>query len=550
MMREQLSNDRSDKVTFSMSHYPATNAEPLREISVGALLRDVVAQTPSNLALTEGAVGEGRTWTYAELLEVSERVAAMLLQQFEQNERVAVWGHNLPEWVVLEYACALAGLTLVTVNPTFRPFELRYVLEQSAASGVVAVSTDRDQRLLDIAQGVAGDVPSVREVLALDGICDWAASASAGRRLLPDVAPDAIAQIQFTSGTTGRPKGALLRHRSIVNNAWLYARRAGFTPAGTFLNPMPLFHTGGCVCCTLGPLSLGMNVVLPPAFDPDGVLSLLETNHVTDAGMVPAMLVAMLEHPHLAATDLSAWRVVTCGGATVPADLVRRVEAELGVRVSNTFGQTEASPVISQTYLDDSLEDKTETIGRPLEHAEIVDSEGHVVPVGVPGEICVRGYQVMAGYEAMPVETAAAIDADGFLHTGDLGVMDERGYLSIAGRLKDMIIRGGENIYPRETEDRLFEHSSIGEVAVIGTPDERLGETVVAVLRLVAGAAEPPVLELRAWCRQTLAPFKTPAQWFAVDQFPVTASGKVKKFELASSSRRASCGGSSDGTEV
>jgi fatty-acyl-CoA synthase len=383
-----------------------------------------------------------------------------------------------------------------------------------------------------VAEEVAAGLPGVRAVVDLAEVARVPRSAGP----LPEVTPDAIAQIQFTSGTTGRPKGALLHHRGLVNNARFFAERASLRPRTPFLNPMPLFHTAGCVSCTLGPLSRGMELVLMAAFEPGLALDLLESTRATGMGTVPTMALAMMERPDFTARDLAALDVLISGGATVPADMVRRIEATLGARMIIVYGQTEASPLISATRPDDSPDDKALTIGRPLPHAhcKIVDDHGATQPLGVPGEICVQGYQVMAGYEGLSEATAAAIDADGFLHTGDLGTMDERGYLTITGRLKDLIIRGGENIYPREIEERLFEHPDVSDVAVIGVPDERWGEVVAAVIRPVEGAM-PTAAGLHDWCRAALAPFKTPSRWFVVEQFPMTASGKVQKFVLTDS---------------
>jgi fatty-acyl-CoA synthase len=349
------------------------------------------------------------------------------------------------------------------------------------------------------------------------------------------VRPEDPAQIQYTSGTTGFPKGALLHHRGIVNNARLTALRFEVGDGDVWLNPMPLFHTGGCVLAALGTVWGRATHIPLLAFDPGLVLELIETERVDLMGGVPTMLIAMMEHPEFATRDLSSLRAVLSGGSTVPAELVRRIEAGIGVRFGIVFGQTEASPVITQTCLDDTPEDKAETIGRPQPQQEvkIVDPEsGQTVPVDAIGEICARGYNVMLGYFDMPEATAETVDADGWLHTGDLATMDERGYCRIVGRLKDMIIRGGENIYPREVEELLFTHPAVADVAVLGIPDPLMGEEVACVVRLAPGHDHVTAIDLRSFVRERLAPQKAPRRWAFVDEFPQTPSGKIQKFVL------------------
>jgi len=340
--------------------------------------------------------------------------------------------------------------------------------------------------------------------------------------------------IQYTSGTTGFPKGALLCHRGLVNNGADTADRMGFDPGDVFVTTMPLFHTGGCVCCVLGAVSKMATQVLVEVFDPAIVLELFATYRGNAMVGVPTMLIAMLEHPTFPSTDLSSVKTICSGGSTVPAPLVKRFEEKLGAQFTIVFGQTECSPVAAQTFTNDSIKDKAGTIGLPLPNMEtkIVDpNTGEIVPIGTIGEFCTRGYHVMHGYFDMPEATAAAIDADGWLHTGDLCAMDARGYCTVEGRLKDMIIRGGENIYPRELEELLFRHPKVGEVAVIGLPHEKWGEEVAAFIRPVAGAVIDKE-EMTAYMRASLAPHKSPKHWFVVEAFPLTGSGKIQKFKL------------------
>jgi fatty-acyl-CoA synthase len=349
------------------------------------------------------------------------------------------------------------------------------------------------------------------------------------------VSPDEPVQIQYTSGTTGFPKGAYLHHRGITNNSRFIAERLGMKPGDTYVNPMPLFHTGGCVMGVLGPVQQRATLVQLEAFDPGLMLELIETYRATHTLGVPTMLIALMEHPDFASRDLSTVTTVCSGGSTVPAELVRRIEHTLGVQFSIIYGQTEASPGITLMKPDDSPEDKSSTLGPVLPQTEVkvVDpGTGEIVPYGVPGELCARGYFVMLGYFDMPDKTAETIDADGWLHTGDLVSMDERGYTTITGRLKDMIIRGGENIYPREIEEHLFAHPKVAEVAVCGLPDEKWGEIVGAFIRDADPDDPASDAELHAYLRERLSPQKTPKAWYHLDEFPLTPSGKIQKFAI------------------
>jgi acyl-CoA synthetase (AMP-forming)/AMP-acid ligase II len=507
----------------------------LVDLTVGDALREAAAKAPQTTALVEGAVDPAgrRRWSYTELLEASERAARALLGRFAPGDRIAVWANNIPEWVILELAAALAGITVVTVNPALRRHELAYVLSQSRADGIFLVPAYRASRMAEMAQQVRGDLPALREVILF---ADWEAfcAEAAPDRALPTVSPHAAAQIQYTSGTTGSPKGAVLHHRGIVNNARLYTARLGLAPCNVQLSAMPLFHTAGCVMAVLGAVVTRGTLVLPPYFDPGLMLELIAAERPGTLAGVPTMLIGMLDHPGFATTDTSSIRQLCTGGAVVPPELVGRAEAAFGAPVSIVFAQTEASPVITQTSPQDSFEDRAHTVGRPLPQTQvkIIDpASGQTVAPGVIGELCTRGYHLMTGYFQDPEMTAAAIDADGWLHTGDLASMDERGYCKIAGRLKDMIIRGGENIYPREIERVLFGHPAVADVAVVGVPDATWGEQVAAFVRPAPGHTPDPD-ELVAYCREHLAPHKTPRYWTMLQEFPLTPSGKVQKFVL------------------
>jgi acyl-CoA synthetase (AMP-forming)/AMP-acid ligase II len=531
-----MSMKEGSMVALSTAQWTADRSWPILDLSVGGLLRAAAARAPEAIALVAGApdAGERRSWTYGELLEQSERAARGLLGRFSPGERVAVWANNIPEWVVLELAAGLAGVTLVTVNPALRAGELVHVLGHSRADGIFMVPEYRGTRMAEMLDSVRGDLPCLREVVSFS---DWGAFCASGSptERLPDVAPGDAAQIQYTSGTTGRPKGAVLHHRGIVNNARLtYLERLGAEPGLVQLSPMPLFHTAGCVMSVLGSIACAGTLVLPPFFEPGLVLEQVESEHAECLIGVPTMLIACLDHPRFVATDVSSIRVVLTGGAVVAPALVRRVEAGFEAPLSIVFAQTEASPVITQTAPDDDPADRATTLGRPLAQTEvkIVDvTTGATVAPNVVGELCTRGYHVMTGYFDDPAATAAAVDADDWLHTGDLASMDARGYCQIGGRLKDMIIRGGENIYPREIEQVLFEHEDVADVAVLGVPDPTWGEQVAAFIRPAAGRTPDPEA-LFAYCRERLAPYKTPRHWTILDAFPLTPSGKVQKYVL------------------
>jgi fatty-acyl-CoA synthase len=520
---------------LTTSYWPADTSVPILERTVGDILREVAASVPEQLALVAGMpqVADRRRWTYAQLLEEAKQVARALLGRLEPGECVAVWAPGLAEWVLLELGAALAGVILVTLNPAFRPRELEYVLKQSGASAIFLVSEFRGNQMAASLEQVRSNLPKLREIISFLQWEDFLASGSPSTPL-PAVLPDDAAQIQYTSGTTGFPKGALLHHRGIVNNARFCAQRLGVQPGEVWLNPMPLFHTAGCVLGVLGALQSQATQIPIPAFDPGLVFDLIERERVNVSCTVPTMLIALMEHPDFQRRNLSSLRLVFAGGTLVPAELVRRVESRLGVTFSIVFGTTECSPLLTQTWPDDALEDKATTIGQPLPQTEVKIADplsGEPVLIGSRGELCTRGYLVMKGYYEMPEATAAAIDGDGWYHTGDLASMDERGYCRVEGRLKDMIIRGGENIYPREIEDVLFTHPSVAEVAVIGVPDEKYGEVIAAFVRPVPGQ-QLGEEELVAFCRQQLAPFKTPLYWVFKEALPLTPSGKIQKYLL------------------
>ncbi len=523
-------------MALTLSHATGPAEPPVRDITVGGLLAEGAASVPDRIAIVEGIadVAARRQWTYAEFHEQSRQVAKALLARHRQGDRVAVWAHNIPEWLLLEFGCSLAGIVLVTVNPAYRASELQYVLTQSRAQTLFVVNDFRGNPMYATATDVQPACPDLETIVGFDDWNEFVASGSAFDGELPTIDPDDPIMIQYTSGTTGFPKGAYLRNVGLANNGEHTGRQMGVDDGGVFIVPMPLFHTGGSVCSVIGAVGTRSTIVLVEAFDPALVIELFETYGGTAMLGVPTMLIAMIEHPDFASADLSTVSAICSGGSLVPAPLVRRLEEQLGAPFTIVFGQTESSPVSSMTRPSDTIDDKAGTIGQPMPGVEvkIVDTDtGETLPIGEVGEYCTRGYHVMEGYFEMPDRTAEAIDADGWLHTGDHCAMDERGYCTIEGRLKDMIIRGGENIYPRELEDLLFGHDAVGEVAVVGLPDDKWGETVAAFIRPAPGHIVDKG-ELFDFLREHLSPQKTPKRWFAVDEFPLTGSGKIQKYKL------------------
>ena len=519
-------------LALTTSHAPAQSDMETREITIGALLREGAVARPDAEALVEIRQdgSEGRRWTYAELLADAEQLAHALSNRFAPGERVVIWSPNSPEWVLMEYACALSGLVLVTANPAFQARELAYVLEQSGAVALFLVEEFRGNPMGRIGAEVAASIPSVREVTDIESVALYAE----GVRLpaLPVVAPGDAAMIQYTSGTTGFPKGAVLNHRGLVNNARFYAGRCGATRETTWVNIMPMFHTSGCGMVTLGCLQAGCRMVLVSLFDPDVVLDQLEASNADIILGVPTMVMALLDAQETRPRDLSALKLVSCGGSMVAPELVRRVQNLMVAGFSTLYGQTEHCPVITQHHLSDSIDNICNTAGQPVAQTELSIrdiADNHPVVIGEIGEICARSPCVMLEYNDNPKATAETVDAEGWLHTGDLGRMDARGYVTVTGRVKEMIIRGGENHFPAEIENCLLEHASVAEVAIVGLPDPKWGEVIGAFIR---GTGPLDKAALHAHCRANMSPQKTPNVWVQVEDFPLTGSGKIQKFVL------------------
>jgi fatty-acyl-CoA synthase len=468
--------------------------------------------------------------SYAELFAAADAAARRLLSIAGPGERIGIWAPNSTEWVVIEYAAALAGLVLVPLNPALTDAELTDLIERSACVALFTVAEFRGRPLLDRATEVVG--PRVRRVLEL---ATWRAQWTSSPTVeLPVVTPDTPFLIQYTSGTTGAPKGAVLTQRAALNVGVLAGALLELGDGPVWCNPMPLHHVGGSVCVLLPVLAHGGTVVLTRSFDAGELLEMLERTSATVLGAVPTMLLALLDHPSFATRDLSALRLLQTGGSTVAPALIRRAETALGVRIVNAYGQSEA-PSAAQTRLTDSDDIKALTIGRPGLHREariVRTGTDETVGFGESGELLIRSPLTMTAYLDDPEQTATVFDENGWLHTGDLCSMAPDGVISIQGRIRDVIIRGGENIYPPEVENVLLQHPAISDVAVLGVPDERWGEQVGAVVRFRPGIP-PAWAELETYARGSLAGFKVPRIWRAVDDFPTTASGKIQKFRLA-----------------
>lgn len=518
------------------SLWPKDESVPLIDHTVGSLLTERAARHPDRLALIGTAHGTGspRRLTYGELHAEAAQVARALLRLARPGEFVALWAPNVVEWPIVQYGAALAGVTLVALNPVLRPHELAYAMNHSESVLLIHAERSRDYDLAAAVASVRDECPKLRHVVSLSTWDSWLASGDR-REELPDPDPDSPVMLQYTSGTTGKPKGVLLRHRSLVNVAKLTLEAAEAEPGSVAVNPLPMFHTAACVIGTLGPLWLGGCEVLIERFEPAAMLDVLRAERADVLFYVPTVLGALLETARGSAEPPPRLRTIMGGAANVPRAMIEAAERVFGAAVHNLFGQTELAPVLSMTRRGDSHDDLVGTVGRPIPQVDckIVDPDtGETRPLGVAGEICARGYQQLVEYLHDPQATARTVDTEGWVHTGDLGSMDERGMITLTGRLKDLIIRGGENIAPAEIESWLAEHETVLEAAVIAVPDEKWGETVGAVIRL---RSEPrPGLrdELEAHCRDRLAPYKVPQHWLFTGELPVTPTGKVQKFKL------------------
>jgi fatty-acyl-CoA synthase len=526
---------------LSYAHGVAT--EPLLGETIGDNLRRSARRFGAGEALVD--VPSGRRWTYRQFdADVDTLARALLGLGVAKGDRVGIWAPNVPEWVLVQYAAARVGAILVNVNPAYRTHELRYVLEQAEVSVLFATESFRTSNYRAMVDEVRPGCDSLAAVVYI-GTDEWTrllalADAVPAEELAAreaDLDFDDPVNIQYTSGTTGFPKGATLSHHNILNNGHLVAGRQGWSEADRVCLPVPLYHCFGNVLGALGATTHGACVVLPAAgFDARATLAAVEQERCTVLYGVPTMFIAELAEPEFGTFDLSSLRTGVMAGSPCPIEIMKRVVAEMGMtEVTIAYGMTETSPVATQSRRDDDLERRVSTVGTALPHVEIkiVDpATGLTVPRGEPGEFCTRGHSVMLGYWRMPERTAEAVDAARWMHTGDLAVMDDEGYVNIVGRIKDLVIRGGENIYPREIEEFLHTHPDVVDAQVIGVPDARYGEEVLAWVTLRDGAEPLTPAAVRDFCAGRLASYKIPRYVKVVTEFPMTVTGKVRKVEM------------------
>lgn len=477
-------------------------------------------------------------WTYRQLLDEVDKTARGLTSLgLRAGDRVGIWAASCTEWVLLQLACPKKGIVVVTVNPAYRATDLGYIIHKSNMLAIFHHSRDARADYDAILAEARASQTSALEFDIRIGTDSWSAMVGHGNDIPnPPVDPYAVANIQYTSGTTGNPKGILLTHHNVVNNAWFTALRLYLTEHDRICQTFPLYHCAGYASSSLTALISGATFVLPSRmFDPSATLQTIEEERVTLLYGVPSMFIAELEYPEFDRFDMTSLRAAIVGGAPCPIELMRRMTERLGVtQIYDIYGQTEASPIITMSTKDDGFELRATTIGCPMPNTEVKIADlltGETAPIGQQGELCARGYMVMEAYDGDSEATRRAIDADGWLHTGDLAIMRRDGYLNITGRAKDMILRGGENIYPREIENLLHTHPKVADAHVFGIPDEKLGEIVVAWIRHKPGDVATEN-EIYAFCRGKFAHFKVPQHVRFVNEFPLTASGKVQKFRM------------------
>ena len=518
-----------------MLSYSQGRGYPLLEITIGEQLRRTAERIGDSLAVVSCHQSCRLTW--AELDALADRVAQGLWSLgIRKNDRVGVWSSNCVEWVMLQMGCARAGAILVNINPAYRSHELRFTLRKSRMKALFLWRADAraDYQAL-LREATDGQSLELQHSIYFDSR-GWQELLDARGETSSDLQPQDIANIQYTSGTTGLPKGVMLTHHNQVNNGLLLTRGMRYTEKDRICIPVPLYHCFGCVIGNMAALTSGAAMVFPNwTFDPRATLSTVQAEKCTSIYGVPAMFIAELGLPGFSSFDLSTLRTGMMAGAPCPVEIMKRVVGEMHCpQLTIGYGQTESTPVVTMSEVDDPLELRVSTVGKALPCTEMKIAsviDGSTLPVGEQGEVCARGYMVMKGYDDEPEATARAIDADGWLHTGDLGVMCSDGYIHLTGRAKDMIIRGGENIYPREIEEFLYTHSKVAEVQVVGLPNECLGEVVLAWIRLRPGETATDG-EIREFCKGKIAHFKIPEYIRFVDAFPTTVTGKVQKFKI------------------
>jgi len=534
--------------------------QPLLERTIGDCFDEIVERYSDRPGLI--VRHQNVRWSYRQFHnEVNAFAAGLLKLGIHKGDRVGIWGPNSNEWAVTQFATAKIGAIMVCINPAYRLQELEYALTKAGCCALVTAASFKTSEYLRMLQTLApeldecepgkltcGKLPKLKTIIrmgedAAPGMYNFSSVGKLAERhefemlesLKRELFPDDAINIQFTSGTTGSPKGATLSHRNILNNGKIVCDTMLFTEKDKLCIPVPLYHCFGMVMGNLGCLTHGAAAVYPnDSFDPLKTLQAVAEEQCTALYGVPTMFIAELDHPRFEEFDLSSLRTGIMAGAPCPENIMRKVIENMHMRdILIAYGQTELSPVNCMTAVDDPVEKRVGTVGKPGPHLEVklVDKDNKVVVIGNKGEICTRGYSVMKGYWDDEDRTAESIDAEGWLHSGDLGVMDKEGYISIVGRLKDMIIRGGENIYPREVEEFLYTHPAIQEVQVFGVPDDKFGEQVCAWIRLKEGKL-PTEEEIREFCRERIAFFKIPCYIKFVDAFPMTVTGKIQKFKM------------------
>jgi fatty-acyl-CoA synthase len=544
-----------------MPHSPAPWVD---DLTIGQVLRETARRFPERDACVYCQPGLRSTWAEFDR-QVDDVARALLTLGFEKGDHFGVWATNCPEWVLLQFATARIGVVLVTINPSYRTYELKYALQQSDVRGLALIdgfkSTDYVAAVNEVCPELASSAPGELRSAATPRL-QWIISLRPSHGSTPpgmpawrdflarseSVTPAQLAEreanlsagdpinIQYTSGTTGRPKGAMLSHRNILVNAYYAGVNQRMDQRDRLCIPVPLYHCFGCVLGTLCCIVHGSTMVFPAeSFDPAATLRAIESEHCTVIYGVPTMFIAQLEHADYPQRDLASLRTGIMAGSPCPIELMKRVTTSMGAReLTIGYGLTEASPLITQTRTDDPLELRVGTVGTAIPGVEvkIVDpATRQTLPDGQPGELCCRGHCNMLGYYNLPEKTAEAIDADGWLHTGDLAVREPNGYFRITGRIKDLIIRGGENVYPREVEERLYQHPAVEDVQVVGVPDRKYGEEILACIKLRDGQTLTED-EVREFCRAELARFKTPKYVQFVEQFPTTVTGKIQKYRI------------------
>lgn len=522
------------------AYWAADRSVPLVDYTVGSLLAARAAEHPDREALVGVRHGSADTvrLTYRELYDEAVRVATALSRLVEPGSSVALWAPNVVEWTIIQYGAALAGAVLVALNPVLRADDLDYALRHCGTKLLLHADVSRDYSMAEVAAHVCSAIPDLRRVSLSETTVWKSPEGDSGTFVGGRSNPDSVVMLQYTSGTTGRSKGVALTHRALVNVAKLTMEGVEAPTGAVCANPLPLFHTAGCVIATLGPLWIGGTLVLWERFLPGPALEALRAENVDIMFYVPAVLDALLEQQRVNHTPPPRLRVIMGGASDVPPALIDGAAEIFGAGVFNLYGQTELAPVLSMTRPGDEPQDLVLTVGQPLPQVDckVIDPhDGHVLAIGETGEICARGYQQFVEYLHDPDATERALDDDGFVRTGDLGTMDARGYLSLSGRLKELIIRGGENIAPAEVENVVAQHDSVLDAVAIGLPDKRLGEVVAVVCRVSSTDHAGLRASLADHCRKEMASYKVPAHWFVTDQFPVTPTGKIRRHMLRDS---------------